>query len=168
MLSADRVLELLEPQYGPFVWEPRCGPIAEVVFTILSQHTSDVNSEKAFARLMERFDSPEEIADADVGDIAECVEMAGLANVKAPRIKSVLQEIRRRMGALNLESLRYMSLETAKEWLTSIQGLGPKSAAVILCFSLGMPAMAVDTHVYRVARRLGLIEANVGITQAHL
>ena len=166
-LSAKSVLELLEPEYGPFVWQARYDPISEVVATILSQHTSDTNSERAFTRLLEHFGSLEAIAEGDVEEIGQCVSVAGLARIKAPRIKEVLQGIQRQAGSLDLSLLKEMPLEEAKAWLMALPGIGPKSAAVILCFSLGMPAMPVDTHVHRVARRLGLIGEKTTADQAH-
>ena len=166
-VPAPRVLETLAAEYGPFDHTPRYDPIAEVVFTILSQHTSDLNSERAFTNLMEHFGSFEEVARGDVELISQKVSIGGLARVKAPRIKEVLNLILEKRGGLDLSFLKDMPLDEAKEWLKSLPGIGPKTAAVILCFSLGMPAMAVDTHVYRVAKRLGLIGEKADFDQAH-
>ena len=166
-LTAQETLRLLEPEYGPFPWERRYDPATEVVFTILSQHTSDVNSERAFHRLMEEFGSLEAVAQGDLERIAQAINIGGLAKIKAPRIKEVLNLIMAKRGNLDLYFLREMPLEEAKAWLRQLPGIGPKSAAVILCFSLGMPAMPVDTHVYRVAKRLRLIGAKVSADQAH-
>ena len=166
-LSAGTVLELLEPLYGPLVWDPRYDPISELVFTILSQHTSDLNSERAFRSLVERFGSMEAVAEADVEAIRKCIAVAGLSRIKAPRIKGALQEIRQRVGALDITFLKDLPLEEAKAWMRSLPGTGPKTAAVVLCFALGMPAMPVDTHVHRVARRLGLIEERTTAEEAH-
>ena len=166
-LSAHEVLETLWDEYAPYSQEPRYDPISEVVFTILSQHTSDVNSERAFRQLMDNFGSLEEVATGDVEFIAQSINVGGLARIKAPRIKEVLNLILERRGALELSFLRAMPLEEAKSWLRQLPGIGPKSAAVILCFSLGRPAMAVDTHIYRVAKRLGLIGPKTNYEQAH-
>ena len=166
-ISAERVLEALEREYAPYPWEPRYDPITELVFTILSQHTSDTNSSRAFARLMEGFGSLEAVAQGDTELIARCINVGGLARVKAPRIKQALNLILERRGSLDLNFLREMPLAEAKSWLREIPGIGPKSAAIILCFSLGMPAMAVDTHIYRVAKRLGLIGPGTTVEQAH-
>ena len=166
-LTAAKVLELLENEYPTQPWEPRYDPISEVVVTILSQHTSDVNSERAFKQLMADFGSLEEVARGDVELIARSINMGGLARIKAPRIKEALNTIIERRGSLDLDFLKELPLEEAKAWLRQIPGIGPKTAAVILCFSLGMPAMAVDTHVYRVAKRLGLIGPKTSYEQAH-
>lgn len=166
-LSPEKVLALLEPEYGPFIWKPRYEPIPELVFTILSQHTSDLNAERAFRSVLNYFGSLEQIAEATVEEIQERIATAGLSRIKAPRIKETLQEIIDRTGGLDLAFLKDLPLEKAKAWMQSLPGIGPKSAAVVLCFSLGMPAMAVDTHVHRVAKRLGLIGKRATPEQAH-
>jgi endonuclease-3 len=166
-LAATEVLTILRKEYEPFPTEPRYDPISELVFTILSQHTSDRNSERAFKQLTETFASFEEVAAADTEYIAQCVSTAGLAKIKAPRIKQVLNLILERRGSLDLSFLKEMPLEEAKAWLRDLPGIGPKSTGIILSFALGMPAMAVDTHIYRVSKRLGLIGPKTGYEQAH-
>ena len=166
-LSAVEVMDALIPEYGPFHWEPRYDPASELVYTILSQHTSDINSERAFNNLMTTFGSLEAIASADVAQIEDAIRRAGLFRVKAPRIKQVLNEILEEVGSFDLTFLAEMPLNEAKDWLKRFNGIGPKTAAIILCFSLGLPAMPVDTHIYRVARRLGLIGPKVTADQAH-
>ena len=166
-LTAAEVLAILSKEYAPFPQEPRYDPITEVVFTILSQHTSDHNSERAFKQLMDTFSSLEEVARGDTELIARCINIGGLAKIKAPRIKQVLNLILEDVGSLDLNFLREMPLKEAKAWLRQLPGIGPKSAAVILCFALGMPAMAVDTHIYRVSKRLGLIGPKTNYEQAH-
>ena len=166
-LSAVEVMEALSPEYGPFHWEPRYDPASELVYTILSQHTSDINSERAFNNLMETFGSLEAIAAADVKQIEDAIRRAGLFRVKAPRIKQVLNEVLDEVGSFDLSFLAEMPLDKAKDWLKRFNGIGPKTAAIILCFSLGLPAMPVDTHIYRVSKRLGLIGPKVSADQAH-
>ena len=166
-VSPVEVMELLGKEYGPFEWQPRYDPASELVYTILSQHTSDINSERAYNSLTSRFDSLEAIARADVVEIEEAIRTAGLFRVKAPRIKGVLTQILGEVGSFDLSFLRGMPLEEAKSWLKRLDGIGPKTAAIILCFSLGMPAMPVDTHIFRVAKRLGLIGPKVNPDQAH-
>ena len=161
-------IRLLTREYGPFANEPRLDPAHELVFTILSQHTSDRNSERAFRSLMQRFSTLDAVADASVADIETAIAGGGLAKVKAPRIKTVLCRIRERNGgSLDLSFLGEMPLDEARAWLRQLPGIGPKSAGIILSFSLGMPAMAVDTHIYRVSRRLGFIGPKVSADQAH-
>ena len=157
----------LSTEYGPFVWEPRYDPASELVYTILSQHTSDINSERAFKNLMNSFKSLEAIATANVSEIEDAIRSAGLFRVKAPRIQQVLNEILEEVGSFDLTFLAEMPLSQAKTWLKGFDGIGPKTAAIILCFSLGLPAMPVDTHIYRVSQRLGLIGPKVNADQAH-
>ena len=164
---AQQVLARLAPEYGTLRWSRRKDPVSELVVTILSQHTSDVNAERAFEQLLATFGSMDAVAWADVEQIASCIHSGGLARIKAPRIKAALNLILERRGVLNLDFLEELPLEEAKAWLTAIPGVGKKTAAVVLCFSLGMPAMPVDTHVHRVAKRLGLIGDRVSADQAH-
>lgn len=166
-MIAGEVLRRLLTQYGPLRWERRREPVAELVTTILSQHTSDINSERAFDSLIARFGSLEAVVGADVEEIAIAVRGGGLAQQKAPRIKEALNRIIEERGILDLDFLQDMPLSEAKAWLTSLPGVGKKTAAVTLCFSFGMPAMAVDTHVYRVSKRLGLIGEKTSVDQAH-
>ena len=161
------VMSLLGEEYGPMEWQPRYDPASELVYTILSQHTSDINSERAFRALMATFGSLEAIAAADVADIEDAIRSGGLAKTKAPRIKAILNEVKRKVGSYDLSFLAEMPLEDAKSWLKELDGVGPKTAAIILCFSLGLPAMPVDTHIYRVAKRLGFFGPKVSAEQAH-
>ena len=117
----------------------------EAVFTILSQHTSDLNSARAFRLLMERFGSLEMVAQGSVADIEDAISPGGLARVKAPRIKAFLNRVLELNGSLDLTFLREMPLEEAKAWLRQLPGIGPKSAGIVLNFALGMPAMG-DRH----------------------
>ena len=164
---AAEVMRLLSSEYGPFEWEPRYDPASELVYTILSQHTSDINSHRAFSNLMDTFGSLEAVTNADVDEIEGAIKSAGLFRVKAPRIKAVLERVRAEVGSFDLSFLAEMPLDEAKAWLLRLDGVGPKTAAIILCFSLGMPAMPVDTHIFRVSRRLGLIGLKVNADQAH-
>ena len=166
-ITSEEVMALLGKEYGPVEWEPRYDPVSELVYTILSQHTSDVNSGRAFSNLLETFSSLETVAEAPIGEIEEAIRVGGLAKVKAPRIKEILRLILQERGSLDLSFLKDMPLEEAKAWLKRLPGIGPKSAAVILCFSLGMPAMPVDTHIYRVAKRLSLAGPKVSADDAH-
>jgi endonuclease-3 len=166
-VTAGDVMELLGQEYGPMEWRPRYDPASELVYTILSQHTSDVNSKRAYETLMGTFGSLEAIAGAEVGGIEAAIRSGGLARVKAPRIKAILNEVVKKVGSYDLSFLREMPLDEAKAWLKELDGVGPKTAAIILCFSLGMPAMPVDTHIYRVAGRLGFVGPKVSADQAH-
>lgn len=161
------VLELLRREQGPLVWRRRYEPVDELVVTILSQHTSDLNAERSYEVLKRAYPTWDAVADAPLEEIEAAIRGAGLARQKAPRIRGALRKIRELRGALALEFLRELPLDEAKRWLTALPGVGPKTAAVLLCFAMGMPAMAVDTHVYRVARRLGLIGPKVSVEKAH-
>jgi len=165
--KVGRVYDLLLAEYGAPHREGRADPVGELVGTIISQHTSDVNTDRAYRNLVATFGSWEAVRDASVDDIAEAIRLAGLGNVKAPRIKAVLQTISARHGRLDLRHLAGLPLAEAKAELMSLPGVGPKTAACTLLFGLGLPALPVDTHVYRVSRRLGLIGDTVTAEQAH-
>lgn len=165
--KVEIVIDILGQEYGPVEWEPRYDPASELVYTILSQNTSDVNSERAFKSLMMKFSSLDDIAAADVEEVEENIHSGGLAKIKAPRIQGVLREIKREVGSYDLNFLSKMKLNEAKIWLRRLNGIGPKTAAIVLCFSLGMPAMPVDTHIFRVSKRLGLIGEKVNVDRAH-
>ena len=153
--------------YGPIEWITRRKAIDELVYTILSQHTSDVNSERAFANLMSEFGDFDSVANADEKEIELTIRSGGLSKSKAPRIKKVLNEIRAEVGSFDLSFLSEMPMQNAKEWLMKFNGIGPKTAAIILCFSFQMPAMPVDTHIFRVSKRLGLIGKKITAEKAH-
>ena len=167
-VAISDAIRLLTEEYGPFENEPRLDPTHELVFTILSQHTSDRNSERAFRNLMHTFGTLEAVAEAEVADIEEAISGGGLARVKAPRIKDVLGRILDLNDrSLDLHFLAEMPMDEARAWLRQLPGIGPKSAGIILSFSLGMPAMAVDTHIFRVSQRLGIIGPKVNVDKAH-
>ena len=167
-IPVSDAIRLLTEEYGPFENEPRLDPAHELTFTILSQHTSDRNSERAFRSLMQRFETLENVAAAEVDEIEEAIAGGGLAKVKAPRIKTVLNRILElNNDSLDLTFLAEMPMDEARAWLRQLPGIGPKSAGIILSFSLGMPAMAVDTHIFRVSQRLGLIGPKINADKAH-
>jgi len=161
------VVDTLAPLYGPPESPRDFDPVSELIYTILSQNTSDRNSVRAYLRLRETFGTWEEVITGDTEQVAEAIRIGGLATLKAPRIKFVLKRIQDLRGSLDLFFLREMAMKEAKAWLTDLPGVGPKTAACVLIFSLGMPALPVDTHVYRVAKRLGLIAAGVNTVQSH-
>ncbi len=158
---------ILKGVFGPIGWKPRYKASEELVYTILSQHTSDINSERAFYSLMDRFKNLDRVADASVESIEETIRHGGLARSKAPRIKNILNQVRAEVGSFDLSFLTEMPLQDAKVWLTKLNGVGPKTAAIILCFSFGLPVMPVDTHIHRVAKRLRLIGPKITAEAAH-
>ena len=148
-------------------WRSCMDPVSVLVSTILSQNTNDVNRDRAFQRLRERFPTWETVRDADVESVKDAIRVAGLANRKAPTIQRALEYMTVQRGELSLDFLKDMPVTEAKSWLTAINGVGPKTAAIVLLFSLGLPAFLVDTHVHRVTRRLALIGPKVSREQAH-
>jgi endonuclease-3 len=161
------VHELLLGEYGHHQWKPHRDALSELVRTILSQNTSDVNSDRAFSRLRTRFPAWENMLRAEVDEIVEAIRPGGLGRIKAPRIKGALRAILRERGDLDLSFLKDADIDEAKEWLESLEGVGPKTAACVLLFSLGRPVLPVDTHVLRVSRRVGLIESSTSAEKAH-
>lgn len=157
-----RLIEL----YGEPRWRPHLEPIAELVSTILSQNTNDLNRDRAFEALRARFPTWAAVRDADLEDLKATIRVAGLADQKAPAIRRALQQIEAERGELSLDFIRELPLDEAKRWLTRIKGVGPKTAAIVLLFSLGRPAFPVDTHVHRVSKRLGLIGARISRERA--
>lgn len=164
---AAEVLKLLQQQQGVPVWYQRYDPTTELVFTILSQHTSDVNSERAGHKLKATFSSWDAVADADPALVAEAVKSAGLSKQKVPRIQETLKRVRELTGDYDLTFLKEMPLADAKVWLKALPGVGPKTTAIVLSFALGLPAMAVDVHIHRVTGRLGIIGPKVNANKAH-
>lgn len=158
--------DLLSTEYGDHPWHPS-DPVATLVLTILSQNTNDVNRDRAYERLRERFPAWEEVQDAPEKELAETIRPAGLAPTKAPRIQGALRRITEERGEIELQFLEEMGLEGARAWLLAIPGVGPKTAAIVLLFALGMPAFPVDTHVHRVTRRMGLIPEKSSREKAH-
>ncbi len=164
---AIKVHERLLEFYGEPIWRNPLPAIDELVSTILSQNTNDVNRDRAFDVLLAKFPTWEDVRDAKEKNVVEAIRPAGLANQKGPRIQQVLKAITEERGNLDLSFLKQMSVDDARDWLTKFNGVGPKTAAIVLCFSLDMPAFPVDTHVYRVTGRIGLRPERMTVEQAH-
>lgn len=169
MFSVARVIALLgkEYPYVPGQMALKRPPIDELILTILSQNTSDVNSHQSFRRLWSRFGSWQAVAGASTAEIEEAIKPGGLGRVKAERIKVVLERVLHERRELNLDFLAHLPMEEAGAWLRRLPGVGPKTAACVLLFSIGKPALPVDTHVYRVASRLGMLPPKVSAEKAH-
>jgi endonuclease-3 len=150
------VVARLDDAYGRPLLAPRFPPVGELVYTVLSQNTADVNTDRTFAELTRRFPTWSAVRDAPVAAIADAIALGGLSHVKAPRI-----------GEPDLSVLGTLPDDEALAWLQDLPGVGPKTAACVLLFSLGRPVMPVDTHVHRVAGRLGLIDPGVTAEAAH-
>ena len=164
---AVKIHERLLEFYGEPVWRNPLPAMDELVSTILSQNTNDINRDRAYVALRSRFPTWEEVRDAKKKDVINAIRTAGLANQKGPRIQRVLQDITNERGDLDLSFLKELPLEDARNWLTKFNGVGPKTAAIVLCFSLGRPAFPVDTHIFRVTGRLGLRPEKMTVEQAH-
>jgi endonuclease-3 len=164
---ALEVNQRLLAYFGYPEWRDPLPPLDELVSTILSQNTNDRNRDQAFEALRKRFLSWEAVRDAPEEAVIAAIRTAGLANQKGPRIQAILREITEQRGSLDLAFLSEMAVEEARQWLLSFKGIGPKTAAIVLLFSLGKPAFPVDTHIYRVSGRLGLRPVELNVEQAH-
>lgn len=164
---AAEIFAVLNEVFGEPIWRNPLPAIDELVSTILSQNTNDINRDKAFNALRAKYPTWEEVMNAPTQDVIERTRVAGLANQKGPRIQQVLRQILEERGDLNLDFLKELTPKEAKDWLTRFNGVGPKTASIVLCFSLGMPAFPVDTHIYRVSGRLGLRPENMAVEDAH-
>ena len=161
------IIGRLKWEYDKPERKTRIDAVAVLIQTILSQNTSDNNSGRAFSNLIKTYKSWDRVAVAPLHSIAEAIRGGGLAEVKARYIKSSLVKIKRIHGKIDLLFLSQMPMDMARNWLLQLPGVGLKTANCVLLFSSGMPALPVDTHIYRVARRLGLIEKGASIEQAH-
>lgn len=165
--QARTIYQKLLDFYGLPEWRDPLPPLDELVSTILSQNTNDTNRDIAFNRLREKFPTWEAVRDADPKEVIEAIRIAGLANQKGPRMQNVLRQITQERGELNIDFLRDWPAAEAYDWLVRFKGVGPKTTAIVLQFSLGIPAFPVDTHVHRVTGRLGLRPEKMSTEQAH-
>ena len=166
-MAIEEVIELLEREYGPSKWQSDRDPIDVLIGTILSQNTSDANSERAFASLKASFDSWKAVASAPAEHTARVIKSGGLSQIKSVRIKQVLEQIEKEQGRISLDSLESKPMAEAEDYLMRLPGVGHKTASCVLLFSLGKPSLPVDTHVFRIAKRLGLIDSKVSTEKAH-
>jgi endonuclease-3 len=165
---AQQVFQRLLDFYGQPAWRNPLPALDELISTILSQNTNDANRDRAFKSLRQRFPTWEQVRDAEPESVTDAIRTAGLANQKGPRIQHVLQEISTERGSLDLYFLKDLPLEEARAWLMKFKGVGPKTAAIVLLFSLERPAFPVDTHIYRVTGRIGLRPEKMTVEDAHL
>jgi endonuclease-3 len=167
MTKATQVYQKLLDFYGEPIWRNPLPPLDELVSTILSQNTNDVNRDRAFDALRVRFPTWEQVRDASEEEVINAIRPAGLANQKGPRIQAVLRAITEERGSLDLSFLEGFTTTEAMDWLLRFKGVGPKTASIVLLFSLGKPAFPVDTHVHRISGRLGLRPEKMSADQAH-
>lgn len=164
---ATKIHQLLVKEYGHPNWRPHLSPVGELVSTILSQNTNDINRDIANDSLRQTYPTWEEVRDAPEHQLIECIKTAGLANQKGPAIQNALKVITEERGKIELEFLKSMTSQDASSWLTDLKGVGPKTAAIVLLFSLGMAAFPVDTHVHRVTGRIGIRPEKMTASKAH-
>jgi endonuclease-3 len=143
--------------YGDIIVERKMEPVDELVLTILSQNTNDANMFRAYENLKEKYSSWYDVLEAPDEELGEVIKPSGFFRVKAERIKATLNEILERVGKFDLSHLESMSVDDATEWLVSLHGVGPKTAAIVLLFCFDMATLPVDTHVWRLSKRLGLV-----------
>ena len=158
------IRDRLRAVYGRPVNQPHGHPIAELVRTVLSQNTSDGNRDRAYERLRARFPTWEEVRDAPLDELIEALRPGGLANTKAPRIQAILRELDEHP---DLDWLEDAPREKAMDFLTSLPGVGRKTAACVMIFTFDRPEIPVDTHVKRVGTRLGLFRERASFDEAH-
>ena len=188
----EDTLDALRDLYGPQVWRRRLDPTSELILTILTQNSADINAEKAFVALRAAYPSggdqeihepgagwggeglppgapPDWVAveNAPLPQLVDVIRPGGLAPTKAPRIQATLRRIREERGDHSLEFLGAMAPLDARDWLTTIPGIGKKTASVLLLFCFNQPLMPVDRHVERVSKRIGLLPAKAPADLAH-
>lgn len=146
---------------------PHRDPVSQLIATMLSQATTDIQTARSFAELRRRFPTWEQVRDAPVAAIAKAIRSSGLSQQKAPRIKKALQHITAARGRVELNFLKRMSADQGRQWLMQIAGVGPKTASIVLLFSFQKPLFPIDTHIYRVTKRLGWIPQKVSVEKAH-
>ena len=162
-----KVLALLRVAHGRQKWECWGDAVSVLIGTILSQNTNRANSEAGFEALRQRFPTWDAVADAPLATIEKCIRVSGLSRTKAPRIRSILSQLRRKHGCISLEHLRELPPMEAYERLMEFDGVGPKTAWCVLLFSFGMKVFPVDTHIHRIAIRLGVLPPRASVEQAH-
>jgi endonuclease III len=161
------IAQILRDIYGEITWTEGQPPMDELVSCILSQNTNDANRDKGFNALKKRYPTWEDVVAAPTDELIDTIRPAGLANQKAPRIQAALRTIYDERGEYNIDFLRDLPLDEAKAWLTRMKGIGPKTAAIVLCFAFGLPAFPVDTHVNRVSKRIGFVPEKMNIDKVH-
>jgi endonuclease-3 len=162
-----KIRDRLRGYYGRPRNLPHHAPLDELVLTVLSQNTNDRNRDVAYTRLRQRFPSWEAVARAPLGELEQAIRPGGISRVKSERMKKILGAVRDHAGDLDLSWLEHATRERALEFLESLPGVGRKTAACVLLFSYDRPELPVDTHVYRVSARLGLIRPKASFVEAH-
>jgi len=162
-----KIDRLLANKYGKKVFKGGTDPLTELVRTILSQNTNDTNRDRAFESMKTAFPTWENLAAASVTKIAASIKIAGLATIRAARIMKLLKVIYKTQKKYDLGFLADWPDNDIKQYLMQLDGIGPKTTACVMAFSLGRNVMPVDTHVYRVSQRLGIIPPKTSVAAAH-
>lgn len=165
--KASIIQTRLVEAFGIPEWSQPDSPLDELISTILSQNTNDGNRDKAFSNLKEKFANWEAVRDTAPGRVINAIRTAGLANQKGPRIQKILREITSLRGNLDLRFLESIPRDDTRKWLMQFKGVGPKTAAIVMQFTLGHPAFPVDTHIYRVSGRIGLRPTGMSVKNTH-
>ncbi len=163
----EPVAAALHEMFGRLEWRPFLPPLDELIDCVLSQSTNDSNRDRAFAALKQAFPTWEDVMNAPTEAVIAAIKPAGLANQKGPRIQEILRRIYAERGELNIDFLGDLPVPEAKAWLTSFHGVGPKTAAIVLCFAFMRPAFPVDTHIHRVGQRIGFLPQGISADDAH-
>ena len=164
----QKIRQRLIDAFGEPIWRDPLPPVDELVSTILSQNTNDVNRDAAFEQLKAAFPNWEAVMQADTDDVIESIRTAGLANQKGPRIQAALKEIAdHNDGEISLAFWKEVPRDQARDRLMDVKGVGPKTAAIVLLFSMGIPAFPVDTHIYRVTGRIGIRPEGLNVEKTH-
>jgi len=161
------IVQNLENTFGEPHLKKKSDPLAMLINIILSQATSDANSERTFENLKSRFRSWKEVLAADESEIADVIRLGGLANQKSKVIKALLGQIKEKHGELSLEFLDEMSDSAARDYLLQFRGIGPKTVACTLLFALHKEVFPLDTHIFRVLKRMGILPDNISDAKAH-
>ena len=162
-----RILARLKLAYGPRPWKCWGDGVSVLVDTILSQNTSAANSIAAYKRLRRRFRSWNQVASAPMDEVEREIRVSGLSRQKAPRIQQILHQLKSDRNKIDLQFLQGLGEQEAYDYLRRFTGVGPKTANCVLLFAFGMPLFPVDTHIHRIAIRLGLIPQKTTAEQAH-
>ena len=162
-----KIISILEQTYKTPPQSQPEDPVDSLIRTILSQNTNDVNRDRAFDSMLDRFKTWEGVLKANARSIASSIKVGGLSNTKSKRIKQILKSIKAERGKIELEFLRQMDPEKTEQKLLSYPGVGLKTARCVQIFSLGQAAFPVDTHIFRITKRLGLIPEKASPEQAH-
>lgn len=163
----EYIIQNLENTFGEPMLKSKSDPLSMLINIILSQATTDVLSHKTFENLKRTFKTWKEVSEANESDIADAIRLGGLANQKAKVIKNILEQIKEKHGSLSLKFLNKMPDEAARDYLLDFRGIGPKTVACTLLFSLHKEIFPLDTHIFRILKRMGILPEKISDEKAH-